>query len=189
MAADILFYKKVSAYTMKHKLFTTRELCYIALFAAVIAISAWIAIPAAVSFTMQTFAVFCTVGLLGTKCAVAAVITYILLGAAGLPIFSGFVGGIGIFATVNGGFILGFIPAVLICGVLLKGAQKKPLPLALSMGAGLAACYLFGSAWFCILSGASFFAALAACVVPYLPFDIIKIALAVLTVRKFKLWI
>ena len=78
---------------MTKKLFSTRELCYIALFAAVIAISAWIAIPAALSFTMQTFAVFCTVGLLGTKCAVATVITYVLLGTVGLPVFTGFTGG------------------------------------------------------------------------------------------------
>lgn len=170
---------------MTKKLFSTRELCYIALFAAVIAISAWIAIPAAVSFSMQTFAVFCTVGLLGTKCAIATVITYVLLGTVGLPVFTGFVGGVGIFATVNGGFILGFIPTTLVCGILIK----KAFPLPIAMGLGLAVCYIFGSAWFCMLHSASFTAALSACVLPYLPFDLIKIALAVLTVRKFKLWI
>ena len=167
---------------MTKKLFTTRELCYIALFAAVIAISAWIAIPAALPFTMQTFAVFTAAGLLSTKCSGTAVLVYILLGTVGLPVFTGFTGGIGIFATVNGGFILGFIPAALICGTLIK----KEFPKVLAMLIGLFVCYFFGSAWFCILSGASFFAALSACVLPYLPFDIIKITLAAITVRKFK---
>ncbi|MBE6679290.1 MAG: biotin transporter BioY [Ruminococcaceae bacterium] len=167
---------------MKHKLFTTRETCYIALFAAVIAVSAWIAIPAAISFTMQTFAVFCAVGLLGTKCAVASILTYIVIGAAGLPVFTGFVGGIGIFATVNGGFILGFIPAALVCGTLIK----KGLHAAISMGIGLLVCYFFGSAWFCILSGGKFLASVQACVLPFIPFDIIKISLAAFTVKKLK---
>ncbi len=170
---------------MKHKLFSTRELCYIALLAAVIAISAWIAIPAALPFTMQTFAVFSAAGLLSTKCSVAAVTVYILLGAAGVPVFTGFVGGIGIFATVNGGFILGFIPAALICGLLIK----KAFPKILAMCIGLFVCYLFGSTWFCILNGASFLAALSACVLPYLPFDLIKIMLAAIVVKKFKRFI
>ncbi len=172
--------------TKKH--FTTRELCYIALFAAVIAISAWIAIPAAISFTLQTFAVFCAVGLLGTKCAVAATVTYILIGAFGVPVFSGFVGGVGIFATVSGGFILGFVPAVLVCGACINRLGKKLLPIVFSMLLGLAVCYAFGALWFCILNGASFGAAISACVLPFLPFDIIKIILAAITVRKFKLW-
>lgn len=179
------FLKRFLHYKMTKKLFTTRELCYIALFAAVIAISAWMAVPAALPFTMQTFAVFAAAGLLSTKCAVAAVITYVALGAAGLPVFTGFAGGIGIFATVNGGFILGFIPAVLICGLLIK----KAFPKILAMCTGLLVCYLFGSAWFCMLNGASFFAALTATVLPYLPFDIIKIMLAALTARKLKRFI
>ncbi len=166
---------------MKKRIFSPRELCYIALFAAVIAISAWIAIPAALSFTMQTFAVFCAVGLLGTKCGVSAILVYVLLGAVGLPVFTGFVGGIGVFATVNGGYIIGFIPAGIICGMLQK---KTPLPLA--MAAGLAVCYLFGSVWFCLLHDAHFLSALSSCVLPFLPFDIVKIALAAMTVRKFK---
>ena len=163
----------------------TSDSARIAMMVALMSICAWIGVPVTVPFTMQTFAVFCTVGLLGTKCAVATVITYVLLGTVGLPVFTGFVGGVGIFATVNGGFILGFIPTTLVCGILIK----KAFPLPIAMGLGLAVCYIFGSAWFCMLHSASFTAALSACVLPYLPFDLIKIALAVLTVRKFKLWI
>ena len=170
---------------MTKKLFTTRELCYIALFAAVIAISAWIAIPAALPFTFQTFTIFCAVRCLGTKCAMAAVMVYILLGAVGLPVFTGFVGGIGIFATANGGFILGFIPAVFISGMLIKKAFFT-VP---AMCIGLFVCYMFGGAWFCILNGSSFLAALSACVLPYIPFDIVKILLAAITARKFKRFI
>lgn len=170
---------------MTNKLFSARELCYIALFAAVIAISAQIAIPAAIPFTMQTFAVFTCIGLLGLKCGTAAICVYILLGAVGLPVFTAFQGGIGVLFSVTGGYILGFIPAALISGVLIKRFGRGVLSLSASMTVGMVICYFFGSLWFCILHGASFAAAFTSCVFPFVPFDIIKIALAVTVTRRF----
>lgn len=163
---------------MKNKLFSVRELVFVALFAAVIAISAWIAIPAAVSFTMQTFAVFCAVGLVGTKCAVSATIVYVLLGSVGLPVFTGFRGGIGILFAVNGGYIIGFIFAALISGLMISLLGRSLPSLIFSMCIGMIACYAFGSIWFCSLQKASLASAILGGVLPYILFDIIKIVLA-----------
>ena len=169
---------------MKNRIFSVRELVFIALFAAVIAISAWIAIPAAVSFTMQTFAVFCSVGILGTKCAVAATTVYILLGTVGLPVFTGFRGGVGILFAVNGGYIIGFVFAALVSGALISLFGRKLPSLIFSMCVGMVACYLFGCIWFCSLQKASLPSALISGVLPYIPFDIIKILLAAMVTSR-----
>ena len=154
-----------------------RELVLIALFAAVITISAWIAVPAAIPFTMQIFAVFLTAALLGAKCGTAAVAVYILLGCVGLPVFSGFMGGVGVLFSAKGGYITGFIPAALCCA-LLKKRLRGVVGAFLSMLAGLAICYAFGSLWYCAAQGVTLSAALITCVLPFAAFDLAKIALA-----------
>ena len=72
----------------------TVDMAYIALFAVLITICSWISIPAAVPLTFQTFGVFLAVGVLGGKRGTLSVVTYLLLGAVGLPVFSGFRGGL-----------------------------------------------------------------------------------------------
>ena len=72
----------------------TYDMVYIAVFAVLMAICSWISIPATVPFTLQTFAVFLTVGVLGGKRGSMAVLIYILLGAIGIPVFAGFYGGV-----------------------------------------------------------------------------------------------
>lgn len=161
-----------------------RELVFIALFAALIGIAAWMAIPAAVSFTMQTFAVFSAVGLIGTKCAVGATTVYVLLGAIGLPVFTGFRGGMGILFAVNGGYIVGFIFAALVSGLLIKLCGYSMPSLIFSMSMGMIACYIFGSLWFCLLHKASIATAFVSGVLPYIPFDMIKIVLAAVVTRR-----
>ena len=71
------------------------DLVMVALFAALIAVCAWVTVPGAVPFTLQTMGVFLAVGLLGGKRGTASVLVYILLGAVGMPVFSGFSGGVG----------------------------------------------------------------------------------------------
>ena len=84
------------------------DIAFIALSAALMAVCSWISIPAAVPFTLQTFAVFLTTGLLGGRRSTIAVMLYIFLGAVGLPVFSGFSGGIGHLIGPTGGYIFGF---------------------------------------------------------------------------------
>lgn len=88
----------------------TRDMAYISISAALIALCAWLSVPAAIPFTMQTFAVFAAAGTLGARRGAAALGLYILLGALGLPVFSGFQGGVGALLGATGGYIVGFLP-------------------------------------------------------------------------------
>ena len=92
----------------------TRDVAYIAIFTALMAVCSWISIPTAIPFTLQTMAVFLAVGLLGGKRGTLAVTAYVLLGAVGAPVFANFSGGIGILLGQTGGYILGFIGSALV---------------------------------------------------------------------------
>ena len=183
--------KKATDLTMKrNKLYGT---IYIGLCAALIAICSQIQIPAAVPFTLQTFAIFLTCGLLGGKKGTVSVLIYILLGAVGLPVFAGFKGGVGALLGTTGGYIIGFIFTALIMWLIEKLAGKKMIPLGISMVCGLLVCYAFGTAWFIYVytntkEPVGFLTALSWCVFPFIIPDIIKIALALaLTSRLRKL--
>lgn len=163
-----------------------KDMAYIALMAVVITLCSWISVPAAVPFTMQTFAVFCALLLLGGRRCTLAVALYILLGAFGLPVFSGFKGGIGALLGPTGGYIVGFLLCALLY-LLLEGKIKDIVLLII----GNLVCYLFGTIWFVYVysSGGkaiSFGAALMLCVVPYLLPDAIKMLLAFIVARRVK---
>lgn len=160
-----------------------------ALFVAVIAVCAWIAVPISeISITLQTMGVCLAAALLGWKRGLAAVSAYILLGLVGVPVFSGFTGGAAKLIGPTGGYIVGFLFTALLVGIacdLVRGKSKGKFIFvcALSMVAGVAVCYAFGTAWFMfMMSGKgnpyTLSAALAMCVLPYIPFDLLKIAVA-----------
>lgn len=167
------------------------DLILIAFFAALIALCAWITIPAAVPFTMQTFGLFLALLLLGGRRGVLCVTVYLLLGAAGAPVFSGFRGGVSSLAGVTGGYLAGFLVSALLMWALSGFARKGRATLAVSMVLSLAACYAFGTAWFVAVSAragaaASFRTALTVCVLPYLLPDAAKLYLAFLLARRLK---
>ena len=111
------------------------------LLAALTAICAWIAIPLpGISFTMQTFAVLLTLGLLGGRWGSVSILLYLLLGIVGLPVFTGFRGGAAALLDPTGGFLWGFLA----CGLAYWAAEKLgKLP---AMVAGMAVCYVSSSA-------------------------------------------
>ena len=161
----------------------TRDIAYIAIFTALMAVCSWISIPTAIPFTLQTMAVFLAVGLLGGKRGTIAVTAYVLLGAVGAPVFANFSGGVGILLGQTGGYILGFIGSALVMWAMERIWGKKSLVLALSMVLGMLVCYAFGTAWFMVVypmggEAVSLWAALTWCVFPFLLFDGLKIALA-----------
>ena len=163
----------------------TVDMAYIALFAVVMAVCAWISIPAAVPFTLQTFGVFLAVGLLGGKRGTLAVLVYLLLGAVGIPVFAGFNGGLGYMLGATGGYIVGFVLSALVMWAMEAALGRKTWVLAVSMVLGLVVCYAFGTAWFMVVyarnSGPIGLAtALGWCVIPYIVPDLVKIALALL---------
>ena len=166
----------------------TLDIVYIAMCAIMIAVCSWISIPMMVPFTLQTFGVFLTVAVLGGKKGSLAVLTYLLLGAVGIPVFSSFTGGIGCIMGSTGGYIVGFLLAALVMWALEHFFGKKKWVLVLSMVLGLLVCYVFGTIWFMVVytnnTGAvGVWTTLSWCVFPYIIPDILKIVLA-LTVRK-----
>ena len=167
----------------------TYDLVYVALFAVLIAICAWISVPTTVPFTLQTFGIFLTVGLLGGKRGSMAVLVYILLGAAGIPVFSGFTGGIGRLLGNTGGYIVGFLASALVMWALEKVMGRKPWALAIQMVLGLIVCYAIGTVWFMVVySGTSgavgLMTVLGWCVIPFIIPDLIKIALALVLTKR-----
>ena len=143
------------------------------LFAALLAVCAWLAIPAGdIAFTMQTFGVFLALGLLGGKWGAVAILIYLLLGAVGMPVFSGFQGGFGVLLGITGGYLWGFLATGLVYWALERFGK---LP---AMIAGLVACYACGSAWFLCWSGGGLGFVLLRCVVPYIIPDAVKLGLA-----------
>ena len=170
---------------------TAKDLVLIAQSAAMITVCSWMSIPAAVPFTMQTFGVFLAVGLIGGRRGTAATAVYLLLGAVGLPVFSGFAGGIEHLMGPTGGYLIGFLCAALVMWLMERLFGRSMRVLVISMFAGLAVCYAFGTAWF-VISGAKgsggtgLMAALSLCVFPYIIPDIIKIALAAQLTRRLR---
>ena len=169
----------------KTKGFQAIDLAYVAVCAALMAVCSWISIPAAVPFTLQTFAVFCSLGFLGGKRGTAAILVYLLLGAVGVPVFAGFSGGIGILFGTTGGYLLGFILMGLVYWLGERLSMDSRNIRIISMILGLLLCYAFGTAWFMFVyarqSGAiALGTALAWCVIPFLLPDLVKLGLALL---------
>lgn len=148
--------------------------------AAVLAVLSQISIPlpGGVPLTLQTFAVALCGYLLGPALGSAAAAVYLALGASGLPAFAGFSGGIGCFLGPTGGFLWGFLPFALLCGLGIKSGKK---PLALALGAvGLASCHLAGVLQFAAVMNLSVPAAFLTASAPFLIKDGISVALAYL---------
>ncbi|MGN1154735.1 MAG: biotin transporter BioY [Agathobacter sp.] len=166
----------------------TLDMVYIAMFAVLIAICSWISIPTVVPFTLQTFGVFVTVGILGGKRGSLSVLVYLLLGAIGIPVFAGFRGGVQALAGATGGYIIGFLLSALLMWGMEKLLGRKSWVLALSMVLGLLVCYAFGTLWFIEVyakntGGIGLLTALGWCVFPFVIPDMIKIALALLLTK------
>ncbi len=165
-----------------------RDIAAIALMAAVISVSSWITVPYTVPFTMQTFAVFLALLLLGGRRGTVCVTLYVLTGAAGVPVFSGFRGGIGVLAGPTGGYITGFILASLLFWLFEKrasGRRRRSILLSFC----LIICYIAGTIQFMLVmnssgNGYGLLSALTACVFPYVIPDIVKIILADIAASK-----
>ncbi len=182
----------------------TTMLILCGIFAAVTAICSLITIPLGftpVPINLGTLAVFLTGGVLGKKYGTLSMTVYVLLGAAGVPVFSGFRGGLGVLAGPTGGYIIGYIAAVLVIGLLsdrisyrFVNSEGRPgrsrisatVSYAVAMIAGLLICYAFGTAWFMISTSTPLWAALISCVFPFLPGDAIKIAAAAILTARLK---
>lgn len=169
----------------------TRRLALCAVMAAVICVLAPISLPIGpVSLTGGTLAIYLTACLLGGGWGAAATLTYLLLGFVGLPVFSNYMGGAERLAGPTGGYLVGYLPMVFIAGAVVtltlarfrdggrRGAAIALVLQFLGMALGTAVLYAFGTAWYCVQAGVDLQKALAACVIPFIPFDLAKMAAA-----------
>lgn len=162
-----------------------KDICFSALFTAVMVVLSLIYIPLTVPITLQTFAVFLSLLILGEKKGTASVIVYILLGLVGLPVFSGFRSGPSALLSPTGGYILGLLLICIVYAVLNRVFKAKFKNLSLMIG--LICCYLIGSLWYMIFTGTdSFFAVLTVTVLPFIIPDVIKLSLANMVAKRIE---
>lgn len=175
------------------KKFKTIDLVYVGLSAALIAVCAWITIPLTVPITLQTMGVCLVASLFGAKRGTFATVIYILLGAIGVPVFSGFKAGAGVLLGSTGGYIIGFVFTAIIVG-LVSDKTNKLWALVVSMVVGILVCYVFGTAWFAVVYAktsepAPLATILGWCVFPFLIPDAVKIVIAGILTNRLKKFI
>ena len=169
--------------------FGTFDLVYSALGAVLIALCSWVSIPTNVPFTMQTFAVFCVLSILGGRCGTISIIVYIILAAIGVPVLAGFASGMGVVLGNTGGYIVGFIFIGLIYWLATGLLGKKLWVEIVAMVVGIIMLYVFGTAWFMIVYARTdepigLAMALSWCVLPFIIPDLIKLGLALMLSRR-----
>lgn len=173
-----------STQTVNHSRTNTRVLVRIALVTAVTCILAPLSIPlpfSPVPLSLTNLVLYISIFILGWKSATISYLVYLLLGTVGLPVFSGFAGGLGKLAGPTGGYLVGMIFLTVISGYIAKRYHRKPVIIFLGMLLGSAVNYLFGTLWLCMQLHLSFLEGLMTGVVPYIAFDIIKMVIALFT--------
>lgn len=133
--------------------------------------------PVPISFT--NLAIYISLYILGWKRGTLSYLVYVLIGAVGVPVFSGFSGGLGKLFGPTGGYIIGFIPMAVLAGLVIDKYRNRGVQMV-AMIVGTAVCYAFGTAWFCVVMDSTVSAALAMCVFPFIPGDLAKMVIAML---------
>ena len=170
---------------------STRRLTLCAVMAAVMCVIAPISLPIGpVSITGGTLAIYLTAYLLGGVWGTVTTLVYLLVGFLGLPVFSNYMGGAARLLGPTGGYLVGYLPMMLLAGFVAeltlrrfgdKGGQGQAAAIVLQflgMALATAVLYAFGTAWYCVQAGVGLQKALAACVFPFIPFDLLKIVIA-----------
>lgn len=167
----------------KMKKLSARRLALCGLFSSITAVCSLIAVPLPVPFTLQTLAVFTSLLILGGRYGTISITVWIALGAAGLPVFSGFRGGIGVLTGPTGGYIYGFLLMGLIYHAITGESGKRRVP---ALVCGLAACYLTGTIHFLLFNGTGITLSdtLMLCVIPFIIPDLVKLTLALSLAKR-----
>ncbi|MBW2575170.1 MAG: biotin transporter BioY [Deltaproteobacteria bacterium] len=157
-----------------------RMTVYASLLAALTAAGAYLTIPIGpVPIVLQSLFIFLSGLLLGSRWGVASVGVYLLAGALGLPVFAGGVGGIGRFAGPTGGYLLGFLPAVYVIGLITEKTRKRVVFDVFAMVCGSIIIYSCGVSWLKILTGMTLTKTMVVGMYPFILGDALKIAAAV----------
>ena len=170
---------------MKRKI-TSRELCFIALFAAIISVVSQLSIPMpyGVPMTLQTFIIPLVGMVLGAKNGMISTVIYLLLGAIGIPVFAGFQGSIASFFGPTGGFLISFPLMAFFAGWGAEKNNKVSLLLGLVLGA--ISNFVFGIIIFSFVTSSPLHIAFVATTLPFIPTAIIKIFLIFIFGNKIR---
>lgn len=164
-----------------------REMALIAVMAAVTCVAGPLSVPIGpVPISLTNLAVYFAIYLLGMRRGTTSYVVYLLIGMVGVPVFSGFTGGFGKLFGPTGGYLIGFIFMALICGVFIDRSHHKIVPSMIGMILGTIVCYAFGTAWLAYQAHYTMAAALAAGVIPFIPFDLGKMVIAALIAPQIR---
>ena len=167
----------------------TKELTLTALMAAIICVLGPLSVPlpfSPVPISLTMIGIYLAVYAVGMWRGTIALLVYLLLGLVGLPVFSGFTGGPAKLLGPTGGYLIGFIFTALISGFFIDRFWKKRLLSALGMILGIGVAYVFGTVWLAYVAGMTFGQALAAGVIPYVGFDLVKIVILMIVGPELK---
>ncbi len=173
---------------------TTKDLVLCALFTALACAVSPISIPlpGGVPVTLQQVAVMLAGLVLGPKLGALSMLVYLLLGAVGLPVFAGLTGGLSRIVGPSGGFLVAYPILAAICGGIYfrfgrhESGMKKYLAMAAGMLIGNAVLYVFGLSWFMYILGRNLQEALALCMLPFIPGDILKMVVTGILVPRLE---
>lgn len=167
----------------------TKKMTRIALFSAILCVISPFTIPVGVvPISLATLGVYFAAAVLEPMSATLSVLIYVLLGAVGLPVFSGLRGGVSVIAGPTGGFIVGYIVCAFLASLLIHKYKNKALAPVWFIIA-TAVLYIIGTVWFMVVMKQSLAAAIGACVLPFLIGDAVKIIIVSLFNAKFTKYI
>ncbi len=165
--------------TISNTKLSVYQMAAAALMTAVLCVLGPLSIPIGpVPISLTNFVIYITLYLLGTKLGTLSYCIYLLLGTAGLPIFSGYSGGLAKLAGPTGGYLVGFIAMAVIAGIFIQKNHGKTVMSVLGMILGTLAAYAFGTIWFVFEAGCTIWYALTVCVFPFLIGDAAIILIA-----------
>ena len=159
---------------------STRQMTLTAMLTALLCILGPLTLPLGpIPLSLTTAVLMLMALLLGGRRATLCCAVYLLMGLAGLPVFAGFTGGLGALMGPTGGFLSGYLPMTALCGFVCARYERRIVQLGAFL-AEMGLLYLIGTAWYCGQSGAEASAAVAVCVLPFLPGDAVKIAVVLI---------
>ncbi len=154
---------------------------YSALFAALIAVLGLVSIPLPISpvpVTGQSLGIMLAGSILTPRQAGFSVLTFLLIGAVGVPVFAGLTGGIGILVGPRGGYLLGFLVGAIVVA-LLKGTKINTWRLGIAnLVGGILVVYSLGVLWLNFVTGMGLEKAFMVGALPYIPGDLFKVFVA-----------
>jgi len=164
----------------------TFKLVLCAIFTAIICVFSQIVIPLGViPLNLTTFAIILCGGVLGIKYGTVATLLYIFIGVIGIPVFAGFKGGAGVLLGPTGGFIIGYLFVALLSGMAFRN-QRNSLITVLILCVANIVCYIIGTFWYMLITKAGLLSAISVCILPFIPGDAVKVAIAYPVIVKIK---